>query len=611
MKSLLQRIAAVRERLESTPFFRSGLVYILIPCLLLLQWLMIQMCYRSLPDCFTTGIQYILAECALLLTAESLLALCTGRWWIGTLVTVLISYVYGVLNYYVIDLHGTPVSVRDAGNIGTAGEVLNGYTLEIGSRVIGQTVLLLLCLLGVYTLRRIGLKQERYDVTRTVTRAAVLLCSGVCIFFSFFAPNPLKPAQTRSWDWDEPLVTYGSLSCLLENALSADEVLLVPEGCSDETAAEAAQLYEPIQRENAVTPDIIFILNETYYDLSLITDLETDTDPFAALNRRDDLIRGYAVNPVTGGGTNCSEYELLTGLSLYPTPGITPFQSIDMASTDSVVSRLEALGYSSLSVNSECEENYYRNTGYPALGFDRVYFEQHFTNREYYFDRGYETDESLYRALLDWYGQMGDGPRFAYLLTIQNHGGYTTCAPETDTVHVLNDYGKYNSEMDEFLTSISLSAQAFSDLLDRLAQSDRPTVVCMVGDHTCCFAPKIADESLTRDERELLLRSVPYVVWSNCGFDRSWLPETVSLHSLSSCVLAGAGVQLSGYDSYVAQMCRTIPVFLSGGAWYDADGVRHEAESVADMPEELRGYISLVCNNLGGEDRLDEFFCGD
>ena len=130
-------------------------------------------------------------------------------------------------------------------------------------------------------------------------------------------------------------------------------------------------------------------------------------------------------------------------------------------------------------------------------------------------------------------------------------------------------------------------------------------------DGVCVFVNDIVSAEYSEQEADLRLRGTPYVVWSNCDIDESWLPEYVSLHSLGSCVLASAGAARSDYDSYVAQLTRQVPVFLSGGDWYDAEGQRHDYQGMAQLPEALQDYVCLLYNNLaGGEGRLDEFFCG-
>ena len=116
------------------------------------------------------------------------------------------------------------------------------------------------------------------------------------------------------------------------------------------------------------------------------------------------------------------------------------------------------------------------------------------------------------------------------------------------------------------------------------------------------------DEDISDEQADLLLRTTPYVVWSNCDFDASSMPSTIALHSLSACVLKGAGVELCGYDSYVAELCRSIPVILSGGDWYDTQGVRHD--STEEKPELLGDYLTLLCSSITGDDEMPEgFFC--
>ena len=69
--------------------------------------------------------------------------------------------------------------------------------------------------------------------------------------------------------------------------------------------------------------------------------------------------------------------------------------------------------------HSESENSYNRLQSYPKLGFQDVRFDLDFKNKEYYGNRQYyETDESVYQNLIQWYEEMPeDRPRFLYLLT--------------------------------------------------------------------------------------------------------------------------------------------------------------------------------------------------
>ena len=70
-----------------------------------------------------------------------------------------------------------------------------------------------------------------------------------------------------------------------------------------------------------------------------------------------------------------------------------------------------------------------------------------FEELEFYHDRYFAEDSSLYDNLIRWYEvQCEDAePIFMYMLTIQNHGGWNLNDSVYDTVHVLNAEGEYLS----------------------------------------------------------------------------------------------------------------------------------------------------------------------
>jgi hypothetical protein len=59
-------------------------------------------------------------------------------------------------------------------------------------------------------------------------------------------------------------------------------------------------------------PDIILILNESFFDLSVYNNIQTDLDYLADFYSVEGATYGYAIAPYIGGGTNDSEFELLT-----------------------------------------------------------------------------------------------------------------------------------------------------------------------------------------------------------------------------------------------------------------------------------------------------------
>ena len=73
MKSFFSNLKGIRERIESTPFFSRGLIYILLPVMTLLQWLIVQLCYQTVGESFAMSPVYILLEAGLLFGLDALL----------------------------------------------------------------------------------------------------------------------------------------------------------------------------------------------------------------------------------------------------------------------------------------------------------------------------------------------------------------------------------------------------------------------------------------------------------------------------------------------------------------------------------------------------------
>ena len=536
-----------------------------------------------------------------ILTLGALLAalwiLC-NRLWLACLLLNILCFVISVANYFVLMYHGMPLSFQLLRNALTALNVISSYDLSIDRAVI-LLILAFLTVTAACLLVRRFVPQEKLSWKRILLRDGILavLCCLV-MYFGYFSDHPVKPKKTIGWLWSEAYFRYGYTACTVESFCNLFQVANQPEGYSQE-AVQAIEIGAP-QGEDSAAPDVILILNESFYDLSLITDLEADVDYLANIRAMDNVLRGYAVVPSAGGGTNSSEYELLTGNSLYLMPGITPFNSLNLNNANSVVSHMNALGYVTTGSHSEPGANYSRTSGYAALGFGNVHFESDFQNISYYFDRWYESDESLYQNLIRWYEEdPEDVPRFHYLLTIQNHGAWDRNDPRYDTVHAAEDFGEYDDDVDEFLTCISQSDQAFRDLTDYFSQVNRPVIICMMGDHSPTFASSIADPSLSEEERNILLRSVPLYIWANFPLEQQEL-GTMSMNYVVPTLLDIAGMKLSPYYSYMLQLKEQVPILTAYGSYYDREGNLYSYDEDAGLAyaRAVDSYFYLEYHNL-------------
>lgn len=209
--------------------------------------------------------------------------------------------------------------------------------------------------------------------------------------------------------------------------------------------------------------------------------------------------------------------DLLTSNSMYIMASSAPFTYTGFSEKNAtLLTYLKSLGYMTTVMHNSTPYNYSRNIAFPAMGFDRIYLGKNsFSETNYYGNRPI-LDKDDYAGMLSLYEKDTDEPRFYYLLTYQNHGGYEQNDTSLDTVHTTRDLGDLTDDVDEYLSSIALSAKAFHALTEYFKSNERSVVICMVGDHAPSFISQLkANRKMDFEETELWKRTVPYVIWSN------------------------------------------------------------------------------------------------
>lgn len=561
----------------------------------LLQYIVLELSCREFRQLFEINFGYFFIGVCTIAFVNMLFLLIVGKFKVAVWGSSLLNLLFAIINFYVYKLHGTPFTVWDIKNIGTAKNVMSSYSFEIEPRNI-----LMVCLIGILLLfskKFLGFYKEQ--VSRIVSSSALCVMALImCV--CYMGDAAFVPRNVVGWSWDEGIQTYGYLPCFVQMTKNSFVVLQEPEDYNLERVKEFTDSYvKKCKAEN--TPDIILVLNETFYDLNQITDVQADQEQFATINQLDNVFSGYAITPYVGG-TNNSEYELLTSNSLFLMPTVgAAFNDLDMDGANSIVSYLESIGYTTFGGHSEPSQNYSRQAGYSGLGFDFIKFAGDYQNLEYYYDRFYETDECIYNNLFTWYEQMGEGPRFMYTLTIQNHGGYEMNDAKYDTIHTQKDYGDYTDDINEFMTSISLSDKAFGQLVDYFSKVDRDVIICMVGDHAPDFAKEIVDENYSDEKEELRLRSVPFLMWSNnreCIDTSVENVKKVGMTQLVPLMLKWAGVEMSNYYDYIYNMSQQVPIITAYNKYVTASDEIYSYDQKTEWTELIDVYFDLEYTNI-------------
>ncbi len=553
---------------------------------------------------FMNGIFYTAVNIITVFTVQAAFYLIFGRWWISSLCTSIPLTLLSIANYYTLMYRDMPISTQDLHNAGTSLSVIGSYSFPVNIYVSAIVVFFLLSLAVTWVLHGRE-KGGRICAKQRAARSVCLLL--FCVLFVkavYLGENPIKPKDTFVWSWEDSYYTYGYAASSVEVLQKSVRMIDKPEGYSADAAAQTAAEVKP--QTAAVTPDVILVLNETFFDLRDIADFETDTDIMPFIDSLPESSKGRAVVAGTGGGTNKSEYELLTGNSLYLMQGITPFNYLNFDNASSVVSVLRGAGYSSWAAHCAQSTNYARGIVYSKLGFDSVLFADDFGKAEKYGKRSYATDMFCYERMIADYEKMGDSPRLMYMLTIQNHGGWELNDESEDLVHASGDFGEYADDVNEFLSCIKLSDEAFRRLTEYFADVDRPVVVCMVGDHSPAFAAELIDKGSMDDV--MRVRSTPYVVWANYDIEQAG-GRTLSMPYIVPNLLKAAGAPMSGFYEYMMDMCADVPVVTAFNIYETADGKRHEYSERTEFSKKIDDYFKLVYNNVGDTaGKLDGFF---
>ena len=399
-----------------------------------------------------------------------------------------------------------------------------------------------------------------------------------------------------------------------------------PDSYSQETLAALAGENPSDAADTAASADggtrpvnVIVIMNESLSDLSVLPGVESNMDAMPCLRSlTENTVKGYAYSSVFGGTTANSEYEFLTGNTTAFLPaGTVPYQMYVSDGDPSLVGQMEALGYTTIAAHPYRSSGWNRPTVYADYGFDEVYFESDFQDRAYMRGderTGYVTDRCDYENLIRWYEEKEEGqPLFLFNVTMQNHSAYQmawTNLPKE--VWLTGELENRFQTVNQYLSLVYQSDQAFEDLIDYFSQVEEPTMILLFGDHQPQVATNFYTDVLGTNPDTAAAQKkqmVPFLIWANYDIPEAQGVE-LSLNYLSALLMDTANLPMTGYQKFLSQLWETAPVINTVGI-RDAQGNWY-GENAA-LPEELDGAIEdykvLLYNNVfDKKDRAENFF---
>ncbi len=526
-----------------------------------------------------------------------------GRTAPAVITVAVLPLILSVISYYTTEFRGSPLFPWDLASYGVAASVVGEYTIVIRpivALVIGSAVLI--CTVAAVMNVRVRFPLRPVRPICAVVLSAFAIGSGIYVqtdraisdfsLYSFlFTPSYLYEYNgfTVSFLMNMRYTTVPKPAGYSRDGLTS----LSSEYSSDNTGDLS---------DTEKLPNIIAIMNESFSDLSVLGDFETSEPYMPFINSlEENTMKGQLHVSILGGNTPNSEFEFLTGLSMaYLPSGSIPFQQYISKQSPSLPSQLSSLGYHTVAMHPLKSTGWKRNTVYPLLGFDEMYF----TDNAFYNAskiRAYISDESLYDELIDVYESNSDEPLFIFAVTMQNHGGYKSIYNNFVPDVTVSGY-EDNEYISNYISLIRESDRAFENLIGYFSECDEPTVVLMFGDHqpnSSVTNPilKAAGTTIDRESLEDTEKNyiVPYVIWSNTE-----LPDTdpgdTSANYLSTLLIEVAGLPKTGAQKFLTELKHDYPI-ITGRCIVDRSGTYYPSSEYG-TDDRLKQYAGMEYSYL-------------
>ena len=552
----------------------------------------------------------------------------TGKLKAAHRIVYIAAMIYGIANSYVVRFRTNPIVPWDIFSWKTAVSVADNYDFMPDTRMF---VVTLVFFAAIVLFRFIKVK-----VTRLVFWKRLIPAALVAVVLSLFAGTLQQENFQNSHrlynklftpvymtDVDGMAVTFvmnlAYMSIDKPEHYSAAEAQAVLDSygeggaMSEKSGSEAEE--DDTQKEEDL-PNIIVMMNESFSDLSVLGEFETNEDYMPFIHSLEqggkNTVTGMLNVSVCGGNTANTEFEFLTGNTMAFLPqGSIPYQQYILGPSDSLATLLKGYGYETRAFHPGEKTSWQRNAAYPRLGFDsfKCGEEMDVPQTE---EHGYVSDDSDFKQVIWEFEHKQEGtPLFLFNVTIQNHGAYTVEDYPAE-VTVEDAPGEF-PKAEQYLTLANKTDESFRQLVEYFEQQTEPTIIVMFGDHQPSVEQEFLDMAYGVSEDGMTMEQymdkfkVPFVIWANYPLTGEQ-PGITSLNFLAQYVLRDAGIRTSAFGSYLWDFMKTIPAMTFAG-YFDSEGNAYSHMETNAFTPKIDAYRTVQYNELfGGADRQNALF---
>lgn len=536
----------------------------------------------------------------------------TGKLKISLYSTLILTFIIGVINYFITAFRGTPLVPWDIFSINVALSVLPTFTFKIDYKFITGIIIFALAL---FFLKKITITSFKNNKIKISYRLIVLSIISIFFYSFYFTDLINKFKLDENWDPKEEYHNNGLIASIFKQ--SRNLIISKPEGYDINSINKLASSIEVPNNEISEDfeyPNIIAIMNESFAELKVVGDFSTNTDYLPFFNSLDEnTIKGNLHVSIFGATTPNSEWEFLTSNSMAFVPKRTvPYQQYVLRKSYSLATTLKEQGYTTNAIHSYYPQGYNRNLAYPRLGFDS--FLNINTLKDLDFIREYPSDLSTYKNIIDLYENKGEDEKlFNFTLTMQNHGSYTD---ENFQNTIIAENGTY-PKLNQYLSLIKIADNALESLINYFSAQDEHTIILIFGDHQPYVEDEFYNSLLSKSYSDITSKEAtekkyitPFMIWANYDIDEEKYKDIhdISANYLASLLLDVAEIQKTPYHYFLDNLRKEIPI-ITGNGYMDKNGIYHDFSEENEYSELIENYHFLQFNNMfDNDDKITSLF---
>ena len=506
---------------------------------------------------------------------------------LSTLGMAVLGCVPCAVNFYTLQLRGEPFLPWDLAQVSEAAGVASAAGIKIQTSMIVTVVVELALMAGSFFLYR-GRHKQRW-LPRVAGSAATAAALCLLIFGVYLQPAVCQAIGIvpDAWMQDRYYRYYGVVTGFMTNLSNLE--IDKPDGYSEETVDAILDNVDESQKfstsplyptsyaattakdEQVKKPTIIYVMNESYWDVSELEQygIKFDTDVSANLHAlQQTSAYGRAYSPSFGGGTCDVEFEALTGYSASFLPsGSKPYQQHVTKPMFALPSYLKTQGYQTAAVHCFWAKYWHGGT--------KV--------RKHYWTNGLVTDDSMADQIIGQYEKMkasSDEPVFLHAVTMQNHTNYNKDNyPDDQRVKVLEHPAGMKAStvgaLEDFATGIRDADAMLGKLTAYFSQVDEPVILVFWGDH---YNPIDSNYDVytttgyaSDSSADPRLHQTTLLMWSNYS-DAQVDLGTIAAYDISPVMMNLYGLQQPLYFQFLNRQLRVASRACTRGVTMNLDG---------------------------------------